>query len=252
MSTLLLRLAAPMQSWGVSSKFNRRMTNTAPTRSGVIGLLAAAMGIQRNEPLASFLPLKFGVRIDQPGTIQRDFHMTHKKVGSKEISWLTHRYYIEDAVFLAAVEGKDEFLSALEYALHHPVYPLFLGRRSCPPTGRLVLGIRDKDLRTTLFEEDWQASPWYQKKSLRRELETLDIVRDAGPEETGYAVRDLPQSFDQHRRLYQFRNIVREQLPLKNILHEDSSKGTNNGPTATEHDPMDLLEEYDVSIKSQD
>lgn len=250
MSTLLLRLAAPLQSWGVDSKFDRRMTNTEPTRSGVIGLLAAAMGVQRSDSLAPFLPLKFGVRIDQPGKIQRDFQMAH--MFDDDASWLTDRYYIEDAVFLAAVEGEDRFLSTLEQALQHPMYPLFLGRRSCPPAGPLVLGIRDKDLRATLLEEKWQAAPWYQKKSLHRGIKTLDIVRDAGPEEVGYVVRDLPQSFDQHRRLYQFRNVVREQLLLENILKDDSSTGTSNEPVATEHDPMDLLGEYDVSIKSQD
>ena len=57
MSTLLLRLAAPMQSWGISSKFDRRTTNMEPTRSGVIGMLAAAMGLSREEPLDVFKAL---------------------------------------------------------------------------------------------------------------------------------------------------------------------------------------------------
>ena len=49
MSTLLLRLAAPLQSWGASSKFGRRATEREPTKSGVIGLVAAALGIRRTE-----------------------------------------------------------------------------------------------------------------------------------------------------------------------------------------------------------
>lgn len=73
MSTLLLRLAAPMQSWGTSSKFDRRTTQMEPTRSGVIGMIAAAMGLSREASLALFKPLKFGVRIDQPGTIKKIF-----------------------------------------------------------------------------------------------------------------------------------------------------------------------------------
>ena len=48
---LLLRLAGPLQSWGMLSHFNERDTARFPTRSGVIGLLAAALGIARDEPL---------------------------------------------------------------------------------------------------------------------------------------------------------------------------------------------------------
>ena len=43
MATLLLRLAAPLQAWGADSKFETRKTNREPTKSGVIGLLAAAL-----------------------------------------------------------------------------------------------------------------------------------------------------------------------------------------------------------------
>ena len=50
MATLLLRLAAPLQSWGMDSKFETRKTNREPTKSGVVGLLAAALGIRRDEP----------------------------------------------------------------------------------------------------------------------------------------------------------------------------------------------------------
>lgn len=252
MSTLLLRFAAPMQSWGVSSKFNRRMTNGEPSRSGVIGLLAAALGRERHESLAPFQSLKFGVRIDQPGTIQRDFHMAHGKVGSKDTPWRTYRYYVEDAVFLAALEGEAGFLGALENALQNPVFPLFLGRRSCPPTGPLVLGIREKNLRQALQEEPWQASAWYQRKSARQEIRTLDIVRDADFEEVSYAVRDVPQSFDPHRRSYAFRNVIREQILLQDVQKVESPEGREGASIPTEHDPMDLLEEYDVSFKSQD
>ena len=42
MSTLLLRLAAPLQAWGTASKFERRRTQREPSKSGVIGMLAAA------------------------------------------------------------------------------------------------------------------------------------------------------------------------------------------------------------------
>ena len=241
MSTLLLRLAAPMQSWGVSSKFDRRMTALEPSRSGVIGLLAAAMGMQRTDSLEMFCSLKFGVRIDQPGTIERDFQMVHRKEGKKESSWLTERYYLEDAIFLAALEGDNDFLQDMKRAVQKPVYPLFLGRRACPPAGRLCLGIRDMGLRESLMQEEWQASRWYQKKAGWEQISSLEIVRDAEIDEEFYVIRDVPKSFSQLKRQYQFRNVIREHVSLDKI-----TKGKTYAEkmeTSTEHDPMTLWEE---------
>ena len=68
MATLLLRLAAPLQSWGSDSKFETRKTDREPTKSGVVGLLAAALGLRRDdtEGLARLNGLRFAVRADQP------------------------------------------------------------------------------------------------------------------------------------------------------------------------------------------
>ena len=51
MATLLLRLSAPLQSWGAESKFETRRTEKFPTKSGVIGLLASALGYSREDSL---------------------------------------------------------------------------------------------------------------------------------------------------------------------------------------------------------
>ena len=65
MATLLLRLAAPLQSWGTDSKFEVRKTGREPTKSGVVGLLATARGIGREEPerLEPLRRLRFAVRV---------------------------------------------------------------------------------------------------------------------------------------------------------------------------------------------
>ena len=75
MPTLLLRLVGPMQSWGTTSRFDQRDTGKEPSKSGVIGLLAAAMGIDREnwtdlEPLTH---LSMGIRHDRPGMPKRDY-----------------------------------------------------------------------------------------------------------------------------------------------------------------------------------
>lgn len=78
MSVLLMQLAGPLQSWGASSRFARRSTEPAPTKSGVIGLLAAALGRARSADLTDLAALRFGVRVDQRGTPLRDFHTAHR------------------------------------------------------------------------------------------------------------------------------------------------------------------------------
>jgi len=205
MSTLLLRLAAPLQSWGVASKFDTRDTAREPTKSGVIGLLAAALGRSRTEGLEDLNALRFGVRIDQPGTSLRDFHTA--RLNKKDPPFVTTRYYLADAVFLVGLEGEDNFLQELTVALQNPVFPLYLGRRSCPPVGELVLGLRERDLQQALEEEPWQASEWFQEQK-RLEPVKLTIVCDAqANEQRAFLRRDLPVSFDQRQRRYGFRMV---------------------------------------------
>ena len=90
MQTLLLRLAAPLQSWGSSSKFEIRTTEKMPTKSGVVGMLAAALGLGRDSNLSELNVLQFGVRADREGENIIDFHMVH----SEKSSYVTYRHYL--------------------------------------------------------------------------------------------------------------------------------------------------------------
>ena len=141
-STLLLRLSGPMQSWGVSSRFKQRATEQVPTKSGVLGLLAAAQGRQRTDDLQDLAALTFAVRIDQPGSLLRDYQTAQPwQKRPKDNASLVTRYYLEDAVFVAAVESdNDSFIDELASAVQRPRFPLFLGRRSCPAPPNLYLG----------------------------------------------------------------------------------------------------------------
>lgn len=228
-STLMLRFAGPMQAWGDSSRFNHRHTREIPTKSGVLGLLAAASGRRRTDPIEDLVGLGFGVRTDQPGTVMRDFQT--------EIDWrtgkshpLTQRYYLADAVFLGGVEGPTELLEALQHALSHPVYPLYLGRRACPPSGRLVLGLRNTPLVEALRAEPWQASRWY-RRSQPATVE-LVIARDCMPGEAPHnSSRDLPISFDPGFRQYGWRDVV----------HDKSQAFKNPDAREISHDPLAFL-----------
>ena len=199
MSTLLLRLAAPLQSYGTDSKFDKRMTGKEPSKSAVVGLLAAALGRKREESLEDLTQLHFGVRVDQEGTLLRDLHTAK----SAKTSYLTFRYYLSDAIFLVGVESEDAaFLQSLEDAIHHPAFPLYLGRRSCPPTLPLSLGIRNLPLEEALKKEPWLAK----KRGKEEKSSLLRILLDA-PDMTYGKQRDFPISFSSECREMTYRGI---------------------------------------------
>ncbi len=230
MSTLLLRLAGPLQSWGTESRFNTRQTGKFPSKSGVVGLLAAALGLQRDADLTPLRNLHFGVRIDQAGSLTQDFHMVHYL----KTADVTYRFYLADAVFLVGLEsGDEEWLNALEAALKAPAWPLYLGRRSCPPTQPIVLGIRKCALEDALRQEPWLLPEWRQEKWHRKypnKQVDLPIFTDA--DGTGYGqmvTQDDPISFNQQHRQYGFR-AVEGKIPVTFL-----SEGTG-GSQITEHD----------------
>lgn len=206
-------LAGPLQSWGDSSRFTRRDTRQQPTKSGVLGLLAAADGRRRTEGIEDLMKLKFGVRVDQPGRILRDFQTAWPR--GAEHSGLSNRYYLADAVFVAGVEGDHELLLGLEAALRSPQFPLFLGRRSCPPARAISLGVTDADLATSLRACQWQASPWYRRRASDPIQLEVFVDADDGADGTE-TVRDVPHSFDSTRREYGWRDIARHSMSMPN------------------------------------
>ena len=220
MATLLLRLAAPLQAWGADSKFETRKTNREPTKSGVIGLLAAALGLRRDESeaLARLAQLRFGVRVEREGQLLVDYHIA--KTQDEKTSYVTYRHYLQDAVFLAGIESEDiTLLQQLQQALLHPAFPLYLGRRACPPTLPLCLGLREQGLVEALQAEP-ALCPGGPKPTR--------IVADAAPQEPGTVPqRDVPLSYDPRHRQYGYRSA-----------REISLRQPAGAPEPTAHDPF--------------
>ena len=231
MSTLLLRMSAPLQAWGYESKFETRRTSREPTKSGVIGLLASALGRSRDESVQDLNELSFGVRVEHEGELLHDYH-TVKLNESK--TYVTHRYYLSDAVFLVGLESdNEELLQKLNNAVLSPAFPLFLGRRSCPPTLPLSLGIRECSLLEALQSEPWLISQYMQKKLKNRSEFKLRIITDSDPKDSR-AVRqkDVAVSFDPRKRQYGYRPIV-EHTPITMV-----NKNYEFPEYNTEHDVM--------------
>lgn len=163
MATLLLRLSAPMQAWGTQSNFTNRDTGREPSKSGVIGLLCAALGRPRTDSIHDLAGLKMGVRIDQEGIVRRDYHTAgmggvYKVSGGVKKSLIpSDRYYLADAKFLVGLEGDEALLADLQAALQSPAWFLFLGRKAFIPAERIWLpdGLQPTNLMTSLQQYAW-------------------------------------------------------------------------------------------------
>lgn len=207
--SLLLLLKGPMQSWGDESRYSTRATGATPSKSGVIGLLAAAQGRQRTDPIEDLVRLDFAVRVDQSGSLMRDYQTAQRwQRDPKGNASLVTRHYLADAAFVAAIGTENrELLEGMQEALRRPAYPLFLGRRSCPTPANLDLGISNKPTVEALQDYDvWHATLSH-KKERAAEVE-LPIYRDGRPGEHGVLRQDVPLSFAQEHRKYGWRTVV--------------------------------------------
>lgn len=249
MSVLVLRLTGPMQSWGERSRYARRETAAEPSKSAIVGLLAAALGRRRTDAIEDLAGLIFGVRVDQPGTLLRDFQTARSLDGARTMP-LSERYYLSDARFLAAVEGPESLIDGLAGALRDPTFPLYLGRRSCPPSEPIVKQdcIRSGPLLAALFDE-----PWCATKSYRRRVANparLSIAVDAAATEVParlakrltdpevpQLVRDHPVSFDPRARTYGLRSVIRGAVVVDN---PDGQRAVSHSGVPA-HSPMDEL-----------
>ncbi len=153
MTGLLLHLSGPLQAWGAPSQFGVRATHRWPTRSGLTGLFAAALGRERSHPNGDLAALSYTIRVDRPGQREADYHTVGggyprdrtpptadgKRRPADKGTIQTDRWYLTDAAFTVAVTGPTETLAACGQALRYPTFPPYLGRRSCPPDTPVLL-----------------------------------------------------------------------------------------------------------------
>ena len=226
---LLLRFNAPMQSWGISSRFSNRDTAKEPSRSGVIGLLCAALGISRdeaNETNKLFLKmkkLKMCVRVLREGIVETDYHTAQKvAIASSEIkvtkkidtkdTELSKRQYLANADFLVGLGSEDlQLLEKLQNALKKPKWQLFLGRKAFVPAEPVYFekaGLQSGDGETVLREFEIES----QSKEQRL------IIED----ESGNEVRqDVPLDFANRR--FSIRRVRTDFLHLKEVEKDDGN-----------------------------
>ena len=151
MTSVLIRLDAPTQSWGVESVFEQRDTAPLPTKSGVLGLVAACLGRDRSEPIDDLAATVFAVRADQPGLPGSDFQTIGAdglySADGRILSQpkISRRHYLDDAVFCCAIGCPAELAEQIVHALRYPVHTPYLGRKSCPPAAPLLIGATEDE-----------------------------------------------------------------------------------------------------------
>ncbi|MCA1188775.1 MULTISPECIES: type I-E CRISPR-associated protein Cas5/CasD [unclassified Saccharopolyspora] len=231
MSALLLRLGGPLQSWGTHSTWNERDTENVPTRSGLIGLIAAARGEPRTADLDQYRPLQMLVRVDRPGNTLIDFHTVGggRPAGSTvptasgkyrpegKGTLVSRRHYLADAVFTVALTSPDAaLLDTIETALRRPHWAPYLGRRACPPDGPFLLA-RVDDPATWLHEK----LPLARSPHGAGTTVAVDFASDRPPEEHDGRIDeppDDPVAFASTRRAYRTRAVYRYRRRLSTSL----------------------------------
>jgi len=218
MSVLLLRLAGPMQSWGVQSNFTVRDTGLEPSKSGTVGLLCAALGRRRDADISDLSVLRMGVRVDREGRLASDYHTAMnvlKAGGGIKPTEVSRRYYLADAAFLAGLEGDDLLLlQRLHAALRTPHWPLYLGRKAFVPGEPVWLpdGLRPGETLIAAL----QAYPWLGSDPDQRP----DQVRLVLGDRNGLEVRpDQPLSFAERR--FAPRRVRTRFIPAPPLRKED-------------------------------
>lgn len=222
MSILILRLEGPLQSWGEHSVyFEEGDTATMPTKSGIMGLLACALGISKEESAeiaALSDALTIGIRADRPGKILIDFQTTgakrlqtanHKARGEKQSTICAHKQYLEDAAFTVAITSKDEsLLKHIADALQHPSWSIFLGRKSCVPTRPVFEGFLDGD---SLLDA-LKTVPALPQRPTKEPAKSLMVeLEENSPHGVGLFRRDIPS---ERSRYFYSRLVHRMQIPI--------------------------------------
>lgn len=200
MSAVVFSVHAPRQSWGVDRTISDPSSVPVPTFSGVIGMIANALGRTRDEDISDLSSLGFAVRVDNPGEVRVEYQTqekedsikTRKEAGRYVAKVQKNAVYLADASFTIAVSTDDDALAErIAEALTTPERSLYLGRSSMP-IGFVEASVEQGDGAEAL-----------------RDGEGKPVHRTARPgEEFSYRVRDLPVSFGSGLRHYLNRDVL--------------------------------------------
>ncbi|PPK63769.1 type I-E CRISPR-associated protein Cas5/CasD [Actinokineospora auranticolor] len=215
-AALALRFDAPMQSWGVRSRGIIRDTTAEPTKSGVVGVLAAALGYERDdrERIAELARLALAVRVDREGVLERDYHTagnvpTTQGTGRRTV--VSERYYLADALFLVVLEGRAAVLDRVAAAVEEPRWPLFFGRRAYVPASPLLIDTGPVDRAAAEVLADHR---WLESRTRLAPAELRTVVECPPGDPNAETRHDHPISFAHGDRRFAPRTVRVGSVPL--------------------------------------
>ena len=220
-SALAFLLDAPLQSWGTASKFNHRETESHPSKSGILGLIAAAIGIDsRDSDDTGGMDLLTSLRVhcvrlikSQDQLVHRlsDYHTVENTIKASGVmnkdAVITRRTYLTDSSFLCILEGDASQLVDIRSALENPKWGIWFGRK-CNLPAMPISPMMAKDTnsaQTALLEKlnHWRSS----QKQSPCTMHTRWTEPKQDKQDGDYFLMDLPVSFS--HRTYKSRSIRR-------------------------------------------
>ncbi len=193
--TLILHLDAPLQSWGIASRYARRDAGAAPSKSAVCGMVCAAMGAAKESEqeaavLEAFAKLRMtSIILHQSGCgcigLLSDYHTvqgTRNANGGKVANAvLTTRFYHQDKKFAVLLESEDgNFLEKTRRALQNPVWGGWFGRKCCIPAAPIIRErlMEPAEAREHLHKEVYPNTTWEYYQEVNEEEIPTDTWND--------------------------------------------------------------------------
>lgn len=170
---LIFYLYGPMSAWGDIAVGVERPSFDRPGKSAILGLIAASLGIERQDVIAMQqlqTKLGFAVRVDHSGIMLSDYHTVQiptavglkklphytrrdEKFASDKKTVVSNRNYLSDAMATVILWQKCDqsgnLLNEIHQALERPKFQLFLGRKSFP----LALPVSAALIEATFLEQ---------------------------------------------------------------------------------------------------
>ncbi|MDA7633578.1 type I-E CRISPR-associated protein Cas5/CasD [bacterium] len=208
-NSLALLLDGPMQAWGHASRFERRNTASHPTRSALLGIIAAALGIDKHSPDEAEQLSRFGllgittVKLDKHDQKGRDLPIQflndyHTVTGIRRASGKvdktatvqTYRQYLLDARFAVLIDGPPPLLQEISLGLQNPRWGTWLGRKCCIPSSPLLVAPPGP------LSEVWASVLQFAGYVGTETMEMFDHVIEVGHSEKGAeSIEDVPIAF---------------------------------------------------------
>src|SRR5512133_308419 len=251
MKAIALHLSGPLQSWGGFVAGDDRPSLDVPTKSGVLGLVAGSLGIDRCDVSAIHAlhdRLAMAIRVDYRGPLEVDFQTiegapTRSERGGVECRkglTLSSRQYLHDTAFTVLLVEVDEGKPSLDEiadGLRYPRWLPFLGRRACVPSEPIL--VRDQarnrgpiiegDNVRALFDVTPPSILSSKGRGRRRAQDLprpdLHVEQRLVPDAVGYPRRVRDGVFPRGVRLFSERVVVR--IPAQMGLDSTARSSTN-------------------------